>query len=259
MNGIYIDATVGTGGHSLYILRNTNAKIMCFDADPESLQIAKERLKDFKKRVRFYNENFIHIFELIDEKVDGVLFDLGLSSRLVGNPERGFSYRLDGPLDMRYSKEGITAYESIKSLGINDLRKILSDYGGVKYSKRIAYAIKKVLPTTTLELAQTIRKSVGKYEKKAVMKVFQSLRIYVNNEFEVLKQALTQTLNILKKGGRLIIISYHSGEDKIVMKFFRTHTKRLKLLTKKVIKPTKDEIEKNKRARSAKLRAFEVI
>ncbi len=259
MSGTYIDATTGTGGHSQYILEHTDAKLICFDADPDAFQIAKERLGKYIERVRFYNKNFVHIPEIIEENVDGVLFDLGLSSYLVNQSERGFSYRLNGPLDMRYGKTGRTAEDTIKFLDKYALSKILFDYGGVRYSKRIANVIKEKLPKTTSELAYIVRRSTGKQGKKAVMKVFQALRIYVNNEYEILKETLNNMLDIVKKSGRIVVISYHSGEGKIIMKFFRENRERLNLLTKKVVKPTETEIRENRRSRSANLRAFEVI
>jgi len=259
MRGTYVDATTGTGGHSLYILEHADAKLICFDADHDALQIAKERLDEYALRVRFYNKNFVHISEIIEESVDGILFDLGLSSYLVSQPERGFSYRLNGPLDMRYGKTEKTAEDIIKSLNKYALSKILFDYGGVKYSKRIANAIKEKLPKTTSELAYIVRRSTGKQGRKTVMKVFQALRIYVNDEYRILEETLDNVLNIMKNSGRIVIISYHSGEEKIVMKFFRHNRERLRLLTKKVVKPTEKEIRENRRSRSAKLRAFEVI
>ncbi len=258
MKGIYIDATTGTGGHSLYILENTDAKIFCFDANKESLEIARERLEKYRNRTKFYNANFTRIPEFINKKVDGILFDLGLSSYLVSQPEMGFSYRLDGPLDMRYAATGKTALDVIQSLSADELTKIFYKYGEVKYARRVANAVKKDVPQTTLELARTIRRSTGKVGRKAVMKVFQALRIYVNDEYQVLQKSLQSSLNLIKKKGRLVVITYHSGEEKVLMKFFRDNKENLNLLTKKPVRPSEKEVRENRSSRSAKLRAFEV-
>jgi len=259
MKGTYIDATTGTGGHSLYVMEHTDAKLLCFDADRVSLEIAKGRLAQYKSRIRFYNENFRHIHKVVNEKVDGIIFDLGISSYLVSQPEKGFSYRLDGPLDMRYQGLGKTAEDIIRLLPPDELARILYTYGGVKYAKRVANAIKKYLPQTTLELAQIIRRSTGKYEKKAVMKVFQALRIYVNDEWGVFQETLQSMIALIHKGGRIVVIAYHSGEEKVLMKFYRGCKEHLMLLTKKPIRPQEEEVQENKRSRSARLRAFEVV
>jgi len=267
---VFVDCTLGEGGHSLEILKACNGKccVIGIDADPEIIKSAQERLKEYNDSFIAVNSRFsnldIVLKELKIEKVDGFLFDLGISSYHLDNPERGFSFRFDTFLDMRMNRdEKLTAEYVVNHYSKKDLEKILKEYGEEPFAKRIADSIIKNRPIrTTKELVAAISKVYPrKYKNSRIhfaTRTFMALRIEVNREFDELRTALSKSLDFLKTGGRILVITFHSLEDRIVKKFFKENEgKGLKILTKKPLYPTEEEIIENPRARSAKLRAAE--
>lgn len=280
-----VDGTLGLGGHSLEILKKIGptGKLMAFDQDEQNLKEARKRLKDYEKQITFVHSNFENIAEECKRhnfQPDAILLDLGLSSPHLDDPERGFSFQKEGPLDMRFDKsQPLTAEKVVNSYPEKDLADIIFHYGEERRSRLIARAItqaRKDSPIkTTTQLAEIIAKTVrGKARIHPATLTFQALRIYVNRELEVLKNVLESSLKLLKKGGRLVVISYHSLEDRIVKNFFRDQTKncicpkelpvcqcnfkkKLYILTRKPIIPNGIEVSQNPRSRSAKLRAAE--
>ena len=276
----YIDATFGLGGYTKAILNKKDCKVIAFDRDPEAKIFAEKIKIDFKDRFFFKNAKFSQLVSLLDDfkikKVAGVVFDLGVSSPQFDQKHRGFSLKLNGPLDMRMSKEGPTAEEFINQVEENTLAKIIYELGEEPYSKRIAKNIilerSKTYIKTTGQLANIIRKSIPTSNKKidAATKTFQAIRIYLNDEISELEQGLIAAEKILQPQGVLAAVSFHSIEDRIIKKFFLRCAKRkisskylpelpsekysLEIVTKKPIKPSKDEVNLNKRSRSAKLR-----
>lgn len=273
--GTYVDCTVGTGGHAEKILEvsSPNGVLIAIDRDNEALKIAGEKLKRFGERVTFLKRKFGELREILREaradSVDGFLFDLGVSSIQIENPERGFSYRLDGPLDMRMDRDcGFTAADLLNELEVDELQQIIRAYGEERWSRRVARSIvqekKRGRVTSTGQLASVVRRSVGgKLAHKSVARVFQALRINVNDELGEISTGLDAALENTKKGGRIVVIAYHSLEDRIVKRRFlemsRGSTPAVKLITKKVIKPQEEERKANKRSRSARLRAAEAV
>ncbi len=275
-NGIFLDCTLGLGGHAEAILEasSPDGVLIGIDVDEDALEIAKKNLSRFNDRVKFVYGNFKNADKIIKElnvnSVDGVLLDLGLSSLQIEKSERGFSFMKDGPLDMRMDKNNsITAEEIINNYRIDELQRIISEYGEERYAKRIAKKIgeirrKKRIRTTT-ELVNIINSVVlGSGSKRRIhpaTRTFQALRIAVNQELENLKEFFSIALSILKKGGRLVVISFHSLEDRIVKLTFKKWEKEgsFKILTQKVVTPSEEEILANPRAGSAKLRAGERI
>ncbi|MCP2520100.1 16S rRNA (cytosine(1402)-N(4))-methyltransferase RsmH [Candidatus Aminicenantes bacterium AC-708-M15] len=275
--GIILDFTVGTGGHAEAILKSSDLPILIgFDKDEESLGIARERLKAFKERVQLYNMDFKNSLEMDIEfsKVIGVLFDFGLSSFQLNNAGRGFSFNLEGPLDMRMDrKQSLTAYHVVNRYPEKELIRILKEYGEIKSARKLAREIIRIRNKkeieTTFELRQIIEKVIpwrpvrGKTHPAA--KVFQAIRIEVNKELENLSSFLEELINKLFSGARVVTISFHSLEDRIVKRVFQKLSKNskkkpvIKVLTKKPIFPSKEEVEQNFRARSARLRACEKI
>ena len=275
--GTIIDFTVGVGGHTEAILKSSSLPILIgFDKDAESLKVARERLKSFKERVQLYNMDFKDSLELdIDfSEVIGVLFDFGLSSFQLNNAERGFSFNMEGPLDMRMDKrQNLTAYQVVNRYPEKELIRIFREYGEIKRAGKLAkeiirYRGKKYIETTG-ELRKIIEKVIpwkprrGKTHPAA--KVFQAIRIEVNKELESLSLFLEKLINRLSPGARIVAISFHSLEDRIVKRVFQKLSRNsekipiLRVLTKKPVIPTKEEIEQNFRARSARLRASERI
>ncbi len=282
--GRYIDCTVGTGGHAAAILEHSSpgGQLLGIDTDPQAIKIARDRLAAYGNSSLLINDNFANL-EAICVKYDflpvhGIVFDLGLSSLQLEDSERGFSFSHDGPLDMRFSpKQKLTAADIVNTYSKEELANLIWRYGEESYSRRIAdYIVQKRPIKTTLELAQIVLQAVGgRYGKiHPATKTFQALRIAVNAELENLRIALKQALNILGPKGRLVVISYHSLEDRIVKQFMQQesrdcicppetptcvcgHTASLRLITRKVITPSFEEIEANPRSRSAKLRAAE--
>jgi len=275
--GTYVDCTLGGGGHTKNIKLQTsfgpsyvndlrtrsNLKIIGFDQDKEALAAAKETLARFDNIV-YVNDNFANLKKHVTEKVDGVLFDLGVSSSQIDQPRRGFSVQNDGPLDMRMDQgQKLTAAEIINNYSEEQLIKIFFEYGEEKFSKRIAKAIRLATGNrrlaTTAELKEIIEQAIPTWKKReSVTRIFQALRIAVNNELAVLKSALTDAIDLLKPGGRIVVLAYHSLEDRIVKQTFRQATE-LKILTKKPITASAAELSFNPRSKSAKLRAAEKI
>lgn len=270
-HGLYVDCTFGGGGHSQYLLKqNPHITMIAFDWDEDALDQFhnKQDLEHFKERIVFVNENFKNIKEVLQRmniyKVDGVLADIGVSSHQFDDPERGFSFKSD-TLDMRMDKRNpLMAKDIINSFPEEDLADIFYKYGEEYKSRRIAKAIyerrKRGKINTATELVDIIC-SVKRPEGKInpATKVFQALRIYVNGELDNLEKLLESIPDILFSGGRAVIISFHSLEDRMIKNNFRENASQgiYKVLTKKVIMPSKEEIKNNPRSRSAKIRAVE--
>ena len=284
--GRYIDCTIGGGGHAAAILENSSpgGQLLGIDADPEAVEVARERLNVYGSSVLIVNDNFVNLEAICIKNdfvpVHGILFDLGLSSLQLNGSCRGFSFQYGTPLDMRFSpSQKVTAADIVNTSSEIELAYLISNYGEEGYSHRIAKRIVEERPIkTTLELARTIERAVGLRRGKIhpATKTFQALRIAVNNELEHLESALKQAVSLLGFEGRLVIISYHSLEDRMVKNFFKQesrdcicppdtlscachHTARLRLINKRVITPSPAEIEGNPRSRSAKLRIAERI
>jgi 16S rRNA (cytosine1402-N4)-methyltransferase len=254
--GVYVDATVGCGGHSLAILSNSDAFVIGFDLDRKQIEIAGERLYEFGERAVLISGNYKDMGHFFDGKIDGVLFDFGLSFYQLGDSGRGFSYRKDGPLDMRFGEEGLTAADLLEGWDENKIADILYRYGGERTSRIIGRKIKREKPKTTGELALLVRKTVPRAKAhKHLGRVFQALRIAVNDEFRNIEEGILAASKVLKEGGRLVVITYHKDEEKLVCK--KTMEDGFKPLFKKPFKPTKDEFRRNPRCRSAHLRVFE--
>jgi 16S rRNA (cytosine1402-N4)-methyltransferase len=272
------------GGHAAAILEkiSTSGRLLGIDADPEAIRISKDKLSDYGEAVTLVNDNFINL-EAICKRyrlhpVDGILFDLGVSSLQLDTAERGFSFHLDAHLDMRFNPEqGLAASDIVNRFSEQELAKLIERYGEERHSRRIArHIVQNRCVTTTTELAQLVEQALaGKRARiHPATRTFMALRIAVNSELQNLELALKQTLNLLRPGGRLAVISYHSLEDRIVKQFMRDaassclcppgtvicrcgHVPTLKLISRKVIKPTSLETESNPRSRSAKLRIAE--
>jgi 16S rRNA (cytosine1402-N4)-methyltransferase len=266
-DGVYCDCTVGGAGHLLAMLRMTEqARFIGLDCDPEAVAYARRAVDEYSNRCSIFEKNFINLDLILDRinvpHVDGILFDLGVSYHQVTTPERGFSFEREGDLLMRMSPQDPGLREKLHDAGQEELSSVLREYGEVRNYRKIARMIieRRDSICTTLDLRRVIEEAVPKrYLKKNLHKVFQSLRIWVNDELAKLKQGLIVAYRALKKGGRLLVISYHSGEDRIVKRFCRTLKLegRALVLNKKVIKPSKHEIDKNPSARSARLRVIE--
>ncbi|MCG3210643.1 MAG: Ribosomal RNA small subunit methyltransferase H [Anaerolineae bacterium] len=284
--GVYIDGTVGAGGHAAAILAASApaGQLHGFDQDQQALELAEQNLAEFGSRVNLYHANFKqlpHIARLYHlPPADGILLDLGVSSMQFDQPERGFSFQFDGPLDMRMDpSHGQTAADLVNSLPEEELANLIYKYGEETHSRRIARAIIKARPLhRTVELANVVSGAVrikGRPKIHPATRTFQALRIAVNNELTVLEQVLPQALALLKPKGRLAVISFHSLEDRIVKQYFKQesqdcicppeqlfctcqHKAIINIITKKPITPSLAEIERNSRARSAKLRVVEL-
>jgi len=283
-DGIYVDCTLGLGGHSSKILeRIPKGHLYAFDEDDTYLDKVRERLDKVGKNYTIINKNFRYLKEELEKmdviKVDGILFDLGVSSPQIDTPERGFSYLKDGILDMRMDKfNKVSAKEVVNTYKEKDLTDIFFKYGEEKYSKRIANFIVNNRPiNTTLELVNVIKKAVGAnyfYKNNPERKIFQAIRIEVNKELDYLTDVLPDCVDLLNKNGRLVIITFHSLEDRIVKKFLKETSEvpevykglpdipkeylpKMKLINKKPILPSKEEINVNSRSKSAKLRIGE--
>lgn len=282
-DGVYIDGTLGGGGHAAAILKSLSEKALYvgIDRDATAIEHCKKRFSDSTTPVRLFQGKFPMMPEIADrfgiKNVSGVLLDLGVSSTQINVPERGFSFGSDGPLDMRMDQsEGAPAYELINRLNEKDLANLIYAYGEERHSRKIATGIKNASPImTTGKLRSVIEKVImGNMKTKSLARVFQALRIAVNDELTNLIDGLNSSLKVLKKGGRLVVLSYHSLEDRIVKQFMKEessdcicppeipqcvcgHTRQLKILTKHVMKPTDEEIRINPRSRSAKMRVAE--
>ncbi len=257
---VYVDATLGGAGHTRGILER-GGLVLGLDQDPEA--VARAQALGLPG-LRVYQANFRRLEEVLRqagvEEVAGILADLGVSSFHLEDPRRGFSYQKEGPLDMRMGEEGPRAAEVVNTLSLEELYRILRDLGEEKQAYRIAKAVvearrKKPIETTT-ELAEIVRQAVG-FRKAGhpARKTFQALRMYVNDELGALEEFLAQAAQVLAPGGRLVVITFHSLEDRLVKGFLKASG--LKVLTKKPVLPSPEEVARNPRARSAKLRAAE--
>ena len=279
-NENFIDCTIGEAGHTLAILENTspNGKVLGIDADPElirnlksTLRGASSEIRNFEKRILLISDNFVNLHEIVKHtkfgSVSGILFDLGMSSWHLEESDRGFSFLKREPLDMRYNPQNpLTAEKILNFWSEQEIEKILSEYGEERFSKTIAKDIvraRKFKPIeNTSQLVEIIRGAISfKSQHQRIhfaTRTFQALRIAVNDELNNLETVLPQAIEVLKPGGRLAVISFHSLEDRIVKNFLREHSDGLfgcKILTKKPTTPSQEEIKINPRARSAKLRA----
>lgn len=273
INGTICDCTVGDGGHSSAILEATSplGKLIGIDRDGEGIERVKKRLRGFGDRVTLRKGDFAQIEAILSQlgspRVSGFLFDLGISSSQIEDAERGFSYMRDGPLDMRMDRsDGRSAQELVNQLPRDRLVEIMRAYGEERRAGRIAQAIcaerGKGEITTTGSLSLLIRKRVPRRGAlKSLSRVFQALRIAVNDELSRLEGGLNGSIQLLRRGGRVVVISYHSLEDRIAKETLRKHEAlgSVRVLTKKVIKPTKGEIQENRRSRSAKMRVAEKL
>ena len=288
-DGIYVDCTLGGAGHSLEILKRLkNGKLYAFDQDNVALENAKEKLAEYSDKVVFIKSNFVNLKEKLAEygvhEVDGVLYDLGVSSPQLDTPERGFSYNYDTRLDMRMDTDAkISAYEVVNEYSYHDLVKIFYRYGEENFSKQIARNIEKKREQkpieTTFELVEIIKESIPAAKRRTgghpAKRVFQAIRIAVNNELSVFEDSLEQAIDIVSVGGRISVITFHSLEDRICKQIFNSYSKskdipknlpimpeeslsKLKVITRKPIYPSDIELEENNRSRSAKLRVAQV-
>ena len=286
-DGVYADLTLGKGGHSKMILERLSDKglLIGIDQDETAIKAAKENLKDYKNIV-FFNTNFENIKEVLTKagfnKIDGALMDIGVSSYQIDNPERGFSYMKDGPLDMRMDRlNELTAEKIVNEYSQDELTRIFFDYGEERFSKAIARNIVKYREkeriNTTFKLRNIVMKSANfKNEVHPEKRVFQALRIAVNIELDVLENTIDDIIDFINKDGRLAIITFHSLEDRIVKNKFKDlatdcicpseipicvcdHRAKVKLITKKPITASKEELEANSRSKPAKLRVCQRI
>ena len=288
-NGKYVDATVGYAGHSKNILAKIKkGHLFAFDEDETAVKYSKKELSSIGDNFTVFRENFVNMPKVLKdsgiEKVNGILFDLGFSSPQIDDASRGFSFMLDAPLDMRMDNQNnLTAQMIVNTYSKEELIKIFYEYGEEKLSKVIAEKIvlerksKKI--NTTLELVDIILSAVGAnyfYKNHPERKIFQALRIEVNNELKVLEEVLPQAIDMLSSGGRMCVITFHSLEDKIVKKIFKKYSEvdeilkgvkdipkeyqpKIKIINKKPILPSEKELTENTRSHSAKLRIIERI
>lgn len=270
---IYVDATLGAGGHASEILKRSapDGVVVGMEWDEDAFSEAKNVLMPFGDRVKIFRENFIHLPDLLKaESVDGILLDLGLSSIQVEKEGRGFSFKAEGPLDMRMDQRmDETAADLVNRFSSEELEYTLSHYGEERWAKRIAKAIVQEREREPIETTQTLRKIVHRSIPKRfhsrridpATRTFQALRIRVNDELENLEKILETGWKILKKGGRMCVISFHSLEDRMVKETFRTLGKEgeMHILTKKPVTPSEEEQRRNPRSRSAKLRCAERV
>lgn len=287
-NGVYVDGTLGGGGHSFQILQLLDSgKLIGIDQDTDALNAAHARLKIFEEKFVPVHSNFSKIVQVLDdlniEKFDGMLMDLGVSSYQLDEAERGFSYMNDGLLDMRMNQEDTkTAYVVVNTYSERELTDVISNYGEENWANRIAKFIiadRAIKPIeTTFELVETIKKAIPAGARKdgphPAKRTFQAIRIEVNNELKIIEQTIFDAVGRLNKGGRIAVITFHSLEDRIVKNAYKTLAQgcvcppefpicicnekpKVKIITKKPILPSDEEIEANPRARSAKLRVVE--
>lgn len=289
-DGIYVDGTMGGGGHSLGIAKRlTTGRLICIDQDPNAHEAAGKRLAEYKDRITFVRDNFGNIKSILDsleiEKIDGMLLDIGVSSHQLDEAERGFSYQQDAPLDMRMNPDRpFSAYDVVNGYDEDELDRVIFTYGEERWARRIAQFIVKERENkpieTTGELVDIIKKAVPKGARKdgphPAKRTFQAIRIEVNGELEVLQRAIDDVAARLAVGGRLCIITFHSLEDRIVKEAFRKQENPCicppqfpvcvcgkkplgRVITRKPILPSKEELEENPRSRSAKLRVLEGV
>ncbi|MGP3560843.1 16S rRNA (cytosine(1402)-N(4))-methyltransferase RsmH [Geobacillus sp. BK01] len=290
-DGVYVDCTLGGGGHSEYLLSRLSekGKLFAFDQDEAAILHARKRLARYGEQVRFINRNFRFLREELSalgiDTVDGIVFDLGVSSPQLDEPERGFSYQHDAPLDMRMDrKQRLTAAEIVNCWSYEELVRIFFRYGEEKFSKQVARKIeemrrKKPIETTG-ELVEVIKAAIPAPARRSgghpAKRIFQALRIAVNDELEAFREALEQAIDLLAPGGRVSVITFHSLEDRICKETLKKASESpplppglpvlpddyrpvLKIITRKPIVPSDEELERNNRARSAKLRIAEKL
>ena len=288
-DSIIVDATLGYGGHSSNILKRIKSgHLFAFDQDSEAIKYSTDRLNKIGTNFTIIKSNFVFMKEELEKlnitKVDGVLFDLGVSSPQLDNKERGFSYHQDAKLDMRMDQsKDFSAYDVVNTYKKEELANIFKKYGESKFANNIAkkiveYREKKNIETT-LELVEVIKTAVPmkfRIDKHPARQIFQAIRIEVNNELDIIENSLSQALDLIKVGGRVSVITFHSLEDRIVKRYFKEKTSidkkvqglpnipeeyltDFKLVSTKAIVPSEDELEKNPRARSAKLRVIEKV
>jgi 16S rRNA (cytosine1402-N4)-methyltransferase len=263
-----LDLTVGAGGHAEALLEAGVPVIVGVDRDPEALAEASERLSDRRERFRAVLARFSDVSEVAEEagvsRAGGVLYDLGVSSLQLDRPGRGFSYRIDGPLEMRMGPEGPTAAEVVNTYSEDELTRVIREHGEERYAGRIARAIVRARERaplqSTAELSRVVAGAVPKRRggPHPARRTFQAIRIETNRELEELAASLPRAAGLLEPGGRLVVISYHSLEDRIAKRFL-AGDERLEVLTKKVVRPSQSEMARNPRARSARLRAAQRI
>ena len=287
--GTYVDCTLGYAGHSKVILeKNKKGKLFAFDEDENAVKYSKEALSSIGDNFTIFKENFANLKETLEKeniiKVDGFLFDLGFSSPQIDDAKRGFSFKLNAPLDMRMDMQNsLTAKDVVNTYSLEKLTDIFFKYAEEKYSKVIASAICKERKNkeivTTFELVDIIQKAVGAsyfYKNHPEREIFQAIRIEVNNELSVIEKALPDAIDMLSKGGRICVITFHSLEDRLVKQIFKKYSEvddilkgmidipdeykpKIKIINKKPILPTDEEINENSRSHSAKLRIVERI
>ena len=258
--GTVVDMTLGAGGHTEALLAAGVERVIGVDRDPTALSLAAQRLEVFGDRVHLIRSTFAAVE--VDGPVDGILYDLGVSSMQLDRPERGFGYRQDGPLDMRMGGEGPSAADLVNELPEEELANVIFEFGGEHRSRRIARAVVRARERSPIEttdaLARVVAGALGRRPggPHPARRTFQALRIAVNRELEELDASLPQAVELLAPGGRVVVLAYHSLEDRIVKRAF-LEDERLLRLTKKPVMPGPDEIAANPRARSARLRAAE--
>ena len=287
--GTYVDCTLGYAGHSKVILeKNKKGKLFAFDEDENAVKYSKEALSSIGDNFTIFKENFSNLKETLEKenilKVDGFLFDLGFSSPQIDDAKRGFSFKLNAPLDMRMdTQNSLTAKDVVNTYSLEKLTDIFFKFAEEKYSKVIASAICKERKNkeivTTFELVDIIQKAVGAsyfYKNHPEREIFQAIRIEVNNELSVIEKALPDAIDMLSKGGRICVITFHSLEDRLVKQIFKKYSEvddilrgmidipdeykpKIKIINKKPILPTDEEINENSRSHSAKLRIVERI
>ena len=285
-DGIYVDATLGYAGDASEILKRIKrGYLFAFDQDPEAVSYSKEILQTIGDNFKIFSTNFVNMKECLEKEnvteVDGIILDLGFSSPQIDDETRGFSFMHDGPLDMRMSNSGKSAKDIIDTYSEQDLANIFFNYGEEKMSRVIAKQIlnSKEKINSTLKLVEVIKKATGAnyfYKHHPERKIFQALRIEVNDELKVLEKVLPEAIKLLKKGGRLSVITFHSLEDRIVKNIFKNYSEvdeivkglkdipeeykpLIKLVNKKPIVPSTEELQENTRSASAKLRVIERI
>jgi 16S rRNA (cytosine1402-N4)-methyltransferase len=290
-DGIYVDCTLGGAGHSSLIASQLtgSGRLICVDQDDTALQNAQKVLEPYIDRVSLVKSNFRNVNQILDdlelEKVDGFLYDLGVSSPQLDEAERGFSYNHDAPLDMRMDRQGaLSAYEVVNHWGEEEIANVIFRYGEEKFSRRIANNIVQERQVqeieSTFQLVELIKKSIPAAARRSgphpAKRTFQAIRIAVNDELQAFEDSLSQALDRLFIGGRLSVITFHSLEDRICKQFFQSQnqgcicppgfpqcacgqTPNVKIITRKPTLPTDEEIESNPRARSAKLRVAEKL
>ena len=290
-DGIYVDGTVGGGGHSLRIASrlepDRGGRLICFDQDAEAIEAARSNLKDFENITTFVNSNFVNMRAELENagisKVDGILLDIGVSSYHLDNAERGFSYLVKSPLDMRMDKRNpLTAYIVVNEYPKEEIARIIREYGEDRFANNIASHIVKRRESAPIENTEELKDiieaaipmKIRKNEKNPAKRTFQAIRIEVNNELGVLSEVLDEAVELLNAGGRLAVITFHSLEDRIVKSRFRSfenpcicppgfpvcrcgRISKGKVITRHPITASEEELERNSRAKSAKLRVFE--